>query len=363
MCHSAQVLSSPHNLPGQYRETEKLHMDEHAFLPITLQRPMQLFNAALVPAASLGQPFVPNHDFLVRLVTDHRSHQAMLRAEAAGEFKNLENFLRGRHRQSSTTKSAISKRLAITPTELASWAHGREDGPLAPKLLNIFAMLETIPGAVASQALAKVVLCSCCGRNMLDDRAVFWNRQSIAYGASEYEFAERLLRAAVGGSGIIRFIAELTGETIASEELDGLAHPSRYPMSHWLELVQAHYRVSTLVELSVKMQLMAAPECRVPYARLKKWSSGQGLMPVAVAQALASGTGGPNSLWSSFLLARTLTFVIDFLVSAAPGSEPERSRVQEIVYCRLRGLGQNVRMAGSTAATQTSLVAGNIAFD
>lgn len=319
-------------------------MYEHAFAPITLYRPMQVFKTALAPSASIGAPFVPDGDFLVRLVTDHRSHQAILRAEADGEFKNLENLLRGKHQLSTKTMSSLSGRLNVTSEELATWVHGQERGPLAPNVLGIFALLETVPGALASQVLATPVLCRCCGANMLDDRDVFWGRQQVSYAPAEYEFAERLLRASVGAARVFIVIAEIVGKTFSWDDLTSLAHPSKYPMGHWLELMQPHYQASSLIELSVKMQLMPAAECRVPYERLKKWSSGKDLMPVAIARRLIEGTSEPNRLWLRFMLARTMTFIIDFLCSAGP-IKPTRLQAQEIVYCRVNMLVANMRTA------------------
>lgn len=321
-------------------------MNAQAFAPITLYRPLQVFKTSFAPSKSIGTSFLPDHDFLVRIVTDYRSHQAMLRTEANDNYKNLENLLRGRHQLSDKTMSSLSVRLNVAPEELVTWVHGQEDGPLAPKLLELFALLETIPGAVSSQALATAVLCKCCGGNMLDDRNVFWESQPVSYDSPEYEFAERLLRATVGSVSIIKSIAGIIGETFSWDELCSLAHPAKYPTSHWFELVQTHYHVSSLAELSVKMQLMSASECRVPYERLKKWSSGQDLMPVAVAKALTKGTSEPNRLWIRFMLARTITFIIDFLCSAA-STKPTRLEVQEIVYCRIRALVQNLCLASA----------------
>lgn len=319
-------------------------MYPHAFTPITLYRPMRVYKTALAPSASIGIPFVPDGDFLVRMVTDYRSHKAILRAEVDGDFKNLENLLRGRHQLSAKTMSSLSERLNVSSEELATWVHGEKDGPLAPNLLRLFSLLETVPGGLTSQVLAAPVFCNCCGANMLAGRDLFWARQLVSYAPAEVEFAERLLKAAVGAACVFDVMASIAGKTFPWENLTALVHPSKYPMGHWLELMLTHYQVSSLIDLSVKMQLMPAPECRVPYERLKKWSSGQDLMPVAVAKALIKGTSQPNRLWLCFMLARTITFVIDFLCSAGP-IRPMRMQAQEIVYCRINALIANMRIA------------------
>jgi hypothetical protein len=271
---------------------------------------------------------VPDADFLVRLITDYRGHRDMLRSEIDVDFKNFENMMRGRHQLSTTSLSSLSRRFGVAPDELTSWIHGNEHGALAPNLLGIFSLLETVPSAIASQVLAIPVLCKCCGANMLDDRNVFWRRQLVSYATPEYEFAERLLRATVGAACIFAAIAGVLGKPFHLEDVSSIAHPSKYPISHWLKLMQAHYGVSSLTD----------------YGLLKKWSSGSELMPVAVATALTKNTNEPIRLALYFTLARTICFIVDFLCSAAL-VKPTRVQAQEIVYGRINGLIANMRMA------------------
>jgi hypothetical protein len=317
---------------------------QSAFGPITLYRPMRVFGKAIAPSARVGEPFVPDADFLVRLITDYRGHRDMLRSEIDVDFKNFENMMRGRHQLSTTSLSSLSRRFGVAPDELTSWIHGNEHGALAPNLLGIFSLLETVPSAIASQVLAIPVLCKCCGANMLDDRNVFWRRQLVSYATPEYEFAERLLRATVGAACIFAAIAGVLGKPFHLEDVSSIAHPSKYPISHWLKLMQAHYGVSSLTDLSARMQLMPATECQVSYGLLKKWSSGSELMPVAVATALTKNTNEPIRLALYFTLARTICFIVDFLCSAAL-VKPTRVQAQEIVYGRINGLIANMRMA------------------
>lgn len=324
---------------------ENLLQEEYGFGNVTLQRPMRLFKGAITQTKAYGVPFTPDLDFLVRLVTDYRSHQAILREAAGQHFKNLENYVRGEHQTSSVTLQMISKTIGITPEVLASWAHGRPNGPLVPELLKLFCLVENVPNKFMSHALDTEVLCPYCKMNILDDRDTFWHKQSIAFDRPEYEFAERILTAGIGASCFAMLFVNHTEEKIDWDDIYKLSHQSKHPMGHWLNDVQRGLAVASLADLAEKMQLMSSTECHVPYERLKKWSAGTDLMAVSVAKALSNASKRHNWHWTSFLLARSLTFVIDFLMAAAPGVEPKRQSIQAIVADRFIGLGENLRIA------------------
>ena len=314
---------------------------------------MKLFKGALTHSKAYREPFVPDPDFLIRLITDYRSHQAIIRENAGEHFKNFENYIRGKHQLSPGTLRAMSKKLGVDLDEIAKWSHGRPDGPLLPDLLNIFSLVESLPYRFTTHMLDTEVLCPCCKNNILNDRDAFWTKQSVAFNEPEYEFAERILRATIGASFFWIVLERFSGKTTDWPDVYTLAHRCRYPIAHWLSDIQASYRVNSLAELAVKMQAMDSPECHVPYERLKKWSSGMDLLPVSVAKALSLAAGHNNGHWISFFLARTLSFAIDFLVAAAPGAEPKRQIIQEIVENRFIGLGQNLRIAMARQAAES----------
>lgn len=311
---------------------------------------MKLFKGTLTHSKTYRESFVPDPDFLIRLVTDYRSHLAIVRESAGEHFKNFENHIRGKHQLSPVTMRSISKMLGIGMDEIAKWTHGKKDGPLLPEMLNVFSLIEGIPYRFTAHVLDSEVLCPCCKNNILDDRAEFWTKQTVSLNEPEYGFAERILSAAIGASYFWILLGRLTGAVASWQDVYSLAHRSKYPIAHWLSGIQTSYRVTSLAELAVQMQAMNAPECHVPYERLKKWSSGMDLLPVSVAKALSLSSSNNSRHWISFYIARTLAFVIDFLVAAAPGVEPKRKIIQEIVEERFVGLGQNLRLAMAKTA-------------
>lgn len=332
---------------------ENLQITRTDFEPITLQRPMKLFKGALTQSKSFGTPFIPDPEFLVRLTTDYRSHQAILRDNAGEHFKNLENYLRQRHQPSPVTLLAMSQKIGVSTEDMASWVHGNEDGPLLPRLLELFALFENVPYRFATHTLDTEVLCPSCRANILDDRDVFWRKQAIAFGQPEYVFAERLLSATIGASFLFQLFLGLTGHKIDWAEFFALADPDRHPIGNWLAGIQKARSLGSLADMAVEMQQMNDKDCQVPYERLKKWSAGTDLMPVAVVKALSTAMNDLNRYLLPGYIARALAFVIDFLVAAAPAPVPERVRIQEIVHERFAGVGQNFRIALAKQARET----------
>jgi hypothetical protein len=321
---------------------ENLPVEQFEFWPVTLRRPMKLFKGALSQSKSFGEPFVPDLDFLVRLITDYRSHQAMFRESAGDHFKSFENHIRSKHQVSSVSMMAMSQKLGVTPDDISKLAHGKKDGHLVPEFLRIFSLVEEIPYKFTAHTLDTEVICPCCKKNILDDRDAFWLEQSVAFNKPEYAFADRMLSAAVGASFIMmKFI----GNSTDWQEIYTLAQRSKYPIGNWLLDIQKSYGVTSLAELAVKMQMMCSPECHVPHERLKKWSAGMDMMPMSVAKALSQQSGRYGWHWGSFILVRTLAFTIDFLVAAAPGRQPRRQIIQEIIEDRFVGLFHNMHVA------------------
>jgi hypothetical protein len=331
---------------------ENPQISRTAFEPITLQRPMKLFKGALTQSKSFGTPFVPDPDFLVRLTTDYRSHQAILRENAGEHFKNLDNYLRQRHQPSSVTLLTMSQKIGVSTEDMASWVHGNEDGPLLPQLLDLFALFENVPYRIAAHTMDTEVLCPCCQANILDDRDVFWRKQDIAFGQPEYVFADRLLYAAIGATHMCQLLLRFNGHRIDWTDFFALADPDRHPIGNWLAGIQKARNLGSLVDMAIEMQQMKEEICQVPYERLRKWSAGTDLMPVAVAKVLSRAMNDKNRYLLPGYIARALAFVIDFLVAAAPAPVPKRVRIQKIVTERFAGVGKNFRIALAKPGTE-----------
>ncbi|KAI5915560.1 hypothetical protein [Thauera sp. 2A1] len=312
------------------------------FEPLTLQRPIQAFGKAL--DLTPGISAVPNPEFLTYLLTGHHNHAALIRNEVGNQFKNLENLLRGRHRTSGTTLRTLAAALGVSDAELASWSHGLADGPLLPRLLAGFQVLEELPLKLTTCLLATKVLCPHCGHNAIDDIDLWWKSQPAHLSQSEYRFAERLLRAATGAMLVFQFCNALRSDSLHHTQLSGLAKPGRHPIGNWLDTVRKACGCRTLSGLSDRMNLRGERDW-LP-SRLKKWSSGQNLIPNEAATALGKETGSPNSFAFLMILARALTLAVEFILAPAQGNiPPTKEQARQIVHDRLLQLENNLSLA------------------
>lgn len=150
------------------------------FQPVEVLRALGPYGRMLrlKPAISMA----PDSEFLVRLLTGHASHQAYIRHEAGSDYKNLENWVRGKHKASRTTKQVLASRLGLTMEYLEKLAGSALDGPLMPDILTLFQMVEVFPMRLTSGALNRVVPCPCCGENLLDDVDAWWSKQAPGMG-------------------------------------------------------------------------------------------------------------------------------------------------------------------------------------
>lgn len=309
------------------------------FEPVTLQRPMRAFSKVLGLTPGVAAP--PDPEFLTYLLTGRPSHTAILRNALGNHFKSFENHLRRRHETSATTLKALSQAIDVPLEELGSWAHGQQDGPLLPGLQKWFQVLEGIPLQLATSALSANVPCPQCGHNVLEDIDAWWTKQALVLAAPEYRFVERVLRAAEGGMTILALLNVLTGSLQPEEKLSQFAHPRRHPMGHWLNAVQQACGCKSLSDLSVRMELTGGRDWSP--ARMKKWSSGQDFIPTEAVEAIAAATGRAKYFDLLHVMARTLTFALEFIVASAQGDVPPvRKQALQVVHDRLVRLEENI---------------------
>lgn len=315
------------------------------FEPVTLQRPMRAFSKIIGLTPGITAP--PDPEFLTYLLTGRPSHTAILRHALGDHFKNFENHLRARHRTSATTLKTLSRALDVPVEELGSWAHGLQDGPLFPGLQKWFQVLEGIPLQVATSVLSAEVPCPQCGHNVLEDVDAWWPRQTVVLAAPEYRFVERILRATEGGMTFLELLNLLTGSTKPQDKLSQFAHPRRHPMGHWLNAVQKECGCRNLPELSVRMELAGGRDWSP--SRMKKWSSGQDLIPAEAVEALAAATGRAKYFDLLHVTARALTFALEFVIAAAQGDTPStRKQVLQVLHDRLVQLEGNIAIGMRT---------------
>ena len=289
----------------------------------------------------------PNPEFMVRLVTDAVTHQAYVRGVFGVEYKNFENHVRGKHKSSAFTLDVFSKISGLDLSVIRELEGLSPDGPLLEPLLKIFQAIESIPSILATRLNETVVRCPCCGHNVLDDSNHWWSAHGGGIGSSEYAFAERLLQSLL----IVCYLELLrhVPKSISVSRVDSLlllSNPDRHPIGNWLAIAQKNHRVSSLREL--EKALLGAPAADsvvFRYSRIKKWSSGQDVMPLEAASKIAKVSAMSVQGESLFLKARALALITEFVEASLPESAGERRMLaRTIVRERLKKIDSNYRL-------------------
>lgn len=316
------------------------------FSPVRILRKLGPYGQMLHLEPNVSK--APDSEFLVQLLTGHTSHQAYLRYHAGSHYKNLENLIRGKHESSLTSKRLIADRLGISIGDLENLASSALDGPLMPRLLEGFQWIEGVPQLALSWLLNRDVLCPCCGNSVLDDVDIWWGRHVPAIRPDEYRFAERILRALIGRILIESFFAR-------SQKQDGphpnylirLANPSRHPIGNWLSEAQNALSCSNMAEFAATMQLTGDAGMNFSKDRLKKWSSGQDVMPITAGEAIDRACGQSKSLMAEFYAARTIALISDFIASSLLVSSNESTKIiaREAVLKRIDQLYSNIQLS------------------
>ncbi|WP_249604917.1 hypothetical protein [Chromobacterium sp. IRSSSOUMB001] len=296
---------------------------------------------------------VPNPEFIVRLLTGHVSHQALFRREVGGHFKNLENLIRGKHKTSQTTKQLLISQLRLSTGEVDGLAGSSLDGPLMPRILNMFHLVENLPRQVITRALDIEIPCAHCGKNMLASTDEWWSEHAPGMGGAEYLFAERLLRASLGASLFEQMAAHfLNGVVPSLENLEALASPKRHPIGNWLWEAMEAMSCTSLAELAATMNLRGGVGATFSHARLRKWSAGQDVMPLDAGQEIAEACGNTASRVRRLIAARVIALVVDF-VEASLVADGGRNVARELVYARLVKLNKNLQIAIRTISKES----------
>ena len=355
MCRSTRVISSHYPYPHLYRKMEKLnHVSSASFPlnselpffqalrvciePFALHRPLKLFGAALgLPVGTVG---TPDADFLVHLV-DGVGHQQLFRYATGRYYKNFENFVRKRHRTTPTIKRILLAKLGVDEPTLDFLAHGRPDGPLLPAGAEMFAAAEGMFVRLYGSATIGRLSCRCCGGDLLDDADAWWTTQPLRLDAGAYGFIDRLLKATVGAIALMSILSLEPRIDLAC--VRRLSTPDCHPIGHWIDMVRLARGVAHDWELTVGRDGTGAAFGPEADGRIRKWRSGQDLLPKLKALAMMNGAADTTTLKQALLAARTLALAIDIVQAAADQSEvPSRQLAQKLVDARLARIEENL---------------------
>ncbi|RYE65811.1 MAG: hypothetical protein EOO81_12235 [Oxalobacteraceae bacterium] len=257
------------------------------------------------------------------------------------EFKNFENMVRGKNRATERTKHALRDKLGLDEATLGKFVHGRPDGPLSPAYLQLFAALEGMFLRMFGSATIGRAKCRCCGGDLLDDADPWWKAQQIQLEQGAYRFVDRLLKASLGGVLLMSILGQ--GQSIDLMCLHRLVAPNIHPIGQWIEMARSARGVNHDWELTVFRSRDGQSYGPVSDGRMRKWRSGQDLLPMGLALAMIEGTAAIARLKHALLAARTLALAIDVVQATAARSEAlGRRPAQEVVAARLKHLEQHL---------------------
>lgn len=314
------------------------------FEPVAVQRELGTYGKFLDLTPGLFSP--PHPEFMVRLVTDAVSHQAYLRGALGGHFKNFENHVRGKHKASEVTLKSIGNMSGLDVDLLRGLGGTAPDGPLLVNLLNLFQAIEALPASLAIGMHRTEIRCRCCGHNIVDDVAHWWSKNGAGIRPSESIFAERLLKALVAVSSMcyLPIFTSLSGVDHVAELFE-IADPKRHAIGNWLSMIQKSASAKTLVELHKFIFRAASPSDPViAYSRLKKWASGQDVMPFEAAERVAKAGRSGDGWRLQLVKARSVAAIVDFVQASLPDSGDDLQRLaRQIVFDRIKKIDLNFR--------------------
>jgi hypothetical protein len=304
--------------------------------PLVIARPLKLFPKTL--GLTPGVEGVPSREYMVRVLSDYPTHQAMLRALTGDHFASFVNHVRGKHRISPTTLKAIAGRFGpnVGPNEIAAMVHGSSKGPLLPALLSLCGLFEAVPNLFFAKVVKAGIPCPHCGGNLIDDRDVWWTKQPLTLPKPTHDLVERMLGAILVGTGFYAYFKNVDREAFL-DHIVQLAEPSKHPFGNWIENVKQSRGAASYFDLCAA----SADGTLLPFDenRLSKWASGGELLPLALGGRLIAGLPDAPALELDLYAARAIAFVLDLVIAATPGATaPKRKTAQDMIFRRLRTL-------------------------
>jgi hypothetical protein len=295
-------------------------------------------------------------------IVEGAGHQEQLRKAAGTQFKNLEHFLRGANTPTATTWSLMLLVLGIDEATLRALAHGRHDGPLLPAYLSLFQALEGFFVRAFRTVTVGTVTCPYCSGDVLADAHVWWKAQAVPLAEDAYAFVDRLLFALLGAVSILEGLARFEPSAhLDTALLEKLALPKRHPIGNWMEMARLSRGLQYEWQLTVGLTEEQSGQEPALDGRLRKWRSGQDLMPLEKALSMIAGTQNESVLKHAMFAARTLGLVIDVVQAAAiTPSKPSRKLAQEIISARIFQLNLNLQMGSAALARRRSPSTGNL---
>lgn len=336
------------------------------FPPVVLERPLKLFGESFRVHISTGLTFSPDLILQVAYGMSLRQYGRSLDGQLDTILDALWRGATKKNKLSATTSTLIKQKLEkfIALGALEKVIVGEEPVTQEPWTSDWETLLQVVKEDrddcvyLLIERLANI------------DRAAYLAHKSHASGSMTGESMELLdEHAAVRNlfevwqqSNLklllpVTMLVDVSLQTLAwlelrtqpncnsdsGSQLLKLLAAGKKPLGHWLLQIQLSANCSNLDQLSAKMACfkLTHHDKVVSHDLLKKWSSGQQLMPRSAGDCVLHSAGNriDKNLWREyFAAARYLSFLCDLLIAGSCGDEPSWQVVQANLFERYERL-------------------------
>ncbi len=334
------------------------------FPPVPLERPLRLFGKTFCVHISTGLTFSPDTILKVAYGMGLREY---IRREDIQSARLLDALWRGatkKNKLSTTTSTLIKQKFAkfITaealdkviagelPLHSEAWASDWEtllqvvtpdEHDIVRLLIQRFANIDRT-AYLANKLHANSDTANEC-MDMLDKLAGLKNLFEV-WQQSKLKLLLPIAYLVDVGLQTLAWL-ELRTQSYRDHEsqLLNFLTVGKKPLGHWLVHIQKSANCSNLEQLSVRMARLKFThhDKVVSHDLLKKWSSGQQLMPNSAAECVLNSAGNSidKKLWMNyFVAARFMSFLCDMFIAGSYGESPSWKTVQMELFKRYTGL-------------------------
>lgn len=310
------------------------------FKPVTLYRPLRRHTHVL--RYETPGRVQPTAEVLYKVIFGSDSTKSDFR-KLYGESitKNLENFLAGKHETTPTTMAVIMQVTGLSQEHI-NRSKGKASGVFGV-LEEIFSIAENI--VRSSFEKSTHLECEFCRNNMLDDSETWWTSKGIQLASDNALFIDRFLNMMMGSATIVRLLNLFIDKKVDVANFDAWLGCEKRPIRRWLDDLLVSTNLNSFAALE-RALMESDTGSKITARQIRYWGSGENRMPNECAEQLLRLVNDDYRRTSQYYLAlaRTLDFLIDFLVAALPQKLSE-AQAHELLRQRMRRLNEKQRIA------------------
>jgi hypothetical protein len=175
----------------------------------------------------------------------------------------------------------------------------------------------------------------------------WWRTEELSLQPDAYFFVDRLLKVILGAFSFQHLLS--LESRLDAAKLCQLVEPAFHPIGQWMELSRAALGLRHQWNLTAVDGFAGEDEGIALDGRMRKWRSGQDLLPFGKAKLMIQAAPKRSGLEQALLVARTFALAIDVVQATAAGPGcPGRQAAQDVVARRFDQLLINLRLSVAT---------------